>query len=55
MANFLTKKELDDSLDELIIKLFNRIDKQTIEVKDEIAEIDEKYNHLVQTDVKRFP
>ena len=49
MADYLTKEDLNESLDGLAIKMMQHSDKQTNEIKKEIKSIDEKYDKLLMT------
>jgi septal ring factor EnvC (AmiA/AmiB activator) len=49
MADYLTKNDLDKSLDMLVIKMIKHLDKQTNEIKKNIKSIDDKYDKLLTT------
>lgn len=49
MANYVTQKGLDESLDKLVIKLFHHFDKRFDKIEESTAEINDKYDHLITT------
>lgn len=49
MTDYVTKKDIDESLDKLAIKLIKHIDKNNSELRKDIEKIDTKYEKLVAT------
>lgn len=49
MANYVTQEDLDKSLDNLVVRLFQHFDKRFDKIDKDIAKINEKYDHLITT------
>jgi DNA anti-recombination protein RmuC len=49
MTDHVNQKGLNESLDKLVIKLFKHFDKRFDKIDKDIAEINDKYDHLITT------
>ncbi|HUD07360.1 MAG TPA: hypothetical protein VMR34_05745 [Candidatus Saccharimonadales bacterium] len=49
MADIITSKSLEKSLDKFAIKIIKHIDQQVNGLRADIAKIDKKYDHLITT------